>query len=92
MKPLLILFIAHLAVCSLVGYFFHERTETHHDYDPPIDTTTAEERSRGEASFHMSQSQITIRFPGALNLYFIVGLLALVAASVIELYQHFFSR
>jgi hypothetical protein len=93
MKPLLFLFIAHLVVCAAVGYFFAERiSESHHEYDPPIDTTTAEERSRREASFHMSQSHVTYRFPGALNLYFLVGLLALVAAFVMELYQRFFPR
>lgn len=92
MKPLFFLFVAHLTLCAAVGYFFHERIESHQDYDPPINTTTAEERSRGEASFHMSQTHVTIRFPGALNLYFVAGLLALLVAFIIQLYERFFPR
>jgi hypothetical protein len=93
MKPLLILFFAHLAVCSLVGYSFHERTETHQDFDPPFpDATTQDERSRGESSFLISQGKVTITFPAALNLYFFAGLLALLAGLVLELYEGFVSR
>jgi hypothetical protein len=87
MKPLLFLFAAHFIICIAAGYFFHERSESHHDFDPPLNTTAEEERARDVASFHMSETRVTIRFPAALNLYFFAGLLALAVALAIELYE-----
>ena len=54
-----------------------------------METTTAEERARGMASFHFSQTHIEIRFPSALILYFLGGLLALLVALIVELYERF---
>ena len=91
MKILFFLFLAHITICAAAGYIFQERSESHKDYDPPLNTTTQEERARGMASFHMSETRVTIRFPGALNLYFFAGILALAAAFISELDQRFFA-
>lgn len=87
MKALFILFIAHLTVCGVVGYLFRERSEKHRDYQPPIETTSAEERSRGEASFLMAQSETTITFPSPILVYGAGGLLALLITFGIDLYH-----
>ncbi len=92
MKTLFVLLLVHLAVCGLVGYFFQMRTETHRVHNPPVEVTTSLERARGEATFLMAEGRISIRFPSALVLYFVFGLISLMAASAIELYQSFFSR
>jgi len=89
MKPLLILFIAHLTVCGVVGYLFRERSQEHRDFETPIETTSPDERSRGEASFLLARSHTAITFPGPVLLYGAVGPLALLVAFGIELYRHF---
>jgi hypothetical protein len=92
MKALLFLFVAHLVLCATAGYLFHERSESHRNFDPPTDSTSAEERARGETSFQFSHGRVAIQFPGALNLYFFAGILALVVALIIEVYERFVAR
>jgi hypothetical protein len=85
LKILLLLFVIHLAVCGTVGDIFRERTETHRDSDLPVETTAAEERARGETSLLIAQTRITVRFPSAVMLYALGGLLALAAGFLLDL-------
>ena len=89
MKPTIILFVAHLLSCGVVTYYFHERTETHQTFNPPIDTTTPDERARNEGSFLMSHSEATYTMPNAVIIYGIAGIIGLLIALGFEVFHRF---
>jgi hypothetical protein len=87
MSQPLFAFVVLLVVHSLVSFaayqFLTTKTRTPLPIDStPVETTTAEQRARGESSFQMvtGREQVAITLPWSVRLYIVFGYAALAVA------------
>jgi hypothetical protein len=87
-----VLLVIH-SVVSLAAYrFLTTTTRTSLPVDSmPVETTTAEQRARGESSFRIMSGHdlVTHEIPYSVRLYVIFGYVALAVALVLALVAHF---
>jgi hypothetical protein len=87
----LVLLVIHSLVSLAAYHFLTTRTRTSLPVDStPVETTTAEQRTRGESSFRITTGHeiVTRVVPHSVRLYIIAGYIALAAAIVIALIKH----
>jgi hypothetical protein len=96
MSQPLFAFVVLLVVHSLVSFaayqFLTTKTRTPLPVDStPVETTTAEQRARGESSFKMvtGREQVVIAVPWSVRLYVIFGYVALAVAFAMALIVRF---
>jgi hypothetical protein len=83
-----VLLVVHSLVSLAVCQFLTTKTHTALPVDStPVETTTAEQRARGESSFRMvtAREQVTITVPWSVRLYVIFGYVALAVAFIMAL-------
>ncbi len=92
----LIAFVVLLVVHSLVSFaayrFLTTKTRTPVPVDStPVETTTADQRARGESSFRIMTGQevVTHEIPYSVKLYVIFGYVALAVALVLAVVARF---
>ena len=89
-------FVVLLLIHSLVSFgayrFLTTTTRTPLPFDStPVESTTAAQRARGEASFQIvtGREQVSFAVPWSVRLYVVAGYVALTAALVLALIARF---